>query len=175
MKLKTLLEAAPKMKIADVRRVIDSAGWALNDLSGHTREEFAARDVPAVLAPHEKALKALEIPDRYEHERSSRDSRLAGIEKTIARWKAAQPKGKDEPRGGNVTALPPRDGKVHDVPTRHVVSAQTRHGGGNVFATHLTLADGQVLVVTDEHVLLYPNAEAADRGDPEDVLKEFDR
>lgn len=75
------------MKIADIRRTIDSCNWTRNDLSGHTRCEFLAADVPGRLLPKIEALRALAIAPRFAHEIESRDSAIEYALKMVQRWR----------------------------------------------------------------------------------------
>ena len=78
------------MKIAQIRRTIDSCNWNRIDLSGATRDEFKAMDVPARLNRHIAAVRELAIPARFKHEIESQAWAIQCAEKTISRWMDAQ-------------------------------------------------------------------------------------
>lgn len=78
------------MRIDAIRLVIDAAQWANLDLQGHTREEFARRNVPAVMTPHIEALDALEIAPRFVYDVDRRANVRANCERQIARWNELQ-------------------------------------------------------------------------------------
>jgi hypothetical protein len=78
------------MKIAQIRRTIDACNWNRIDLSGATRDEFKAMDVPARLNRHIAAVRELAIPARFKHEIESQAWAIQCAEKTISRWMDAQ-------------------------------------------------------------------------------------
>ena len=79
-----------KMKIAQIRRTIDTCNWVRNDIAGGTREEFKRCDVPARLNRHIAAVRELAIPARFKHEIESQAWAIQCAEKTISRWMDAQ-------------------------------------------------------------------------------------
>ncbi len=78
------------MKIAEIRNVIDSAGWTRADLTGGTSEEFRKQQVGPSLRAHVAKLQALEIPERFARDIANRDREIVHAEKVIARWEAVQ-------------------------------------------------------------------------------------
>lgn len=74
------------MTIAAIRNVIEFAQYVNLDLQGHTREEFARRDVSAVVTPHIEALQALVIAPRFARDIERRDTVLANCKRRIERW-----------------------------------------------------------------------------------------
>jgi hypothetical protein len=74
------------MRIDAIRLVIDAAQWSNLDLQGHTREEFARRNVPAVMGEQIAALDALEIAPRFARDVERRETVRANCERRIERW-----------------------------------------------------------------------------------------
>lgn len=84
----TILKKATKK---ESREAIDSSRWAINDLFGHTKEEFKRRDVPQVLNQHIEHLEGLQTrgvhPDHQELIAGNIDS----MRRMIERWEGVQP------------------------------------------------------------------------------------
>jgi hypothetical protein len=78
------------MKIGEIREVINRAGYMRNDLSGHTRDEFLHRDVPAWLEPQIEALRALEIAPRFRIDEERRQYEIERLRAVIDRWRGLQ-------------------------------------------------------------------------------------
>ena len=78
------------MTIAQIRSTIDFCNWSRKDLSGSTRAEFKACDVPARLNRHIEAVKALVIPPRFTRDIENKAWAIECAEKTIAEWVAVQ-------------------------------------------------------------------------------------
>lgn len=78
------------MKIAQIRRTIESCNWSRNDLSGATASEFKAMNVPARLTPHIEAVQALVIAPRFARDIEAQAWAVECAQKAIARWQAAQ-------------------------------------------------------------------------------------
>lgn len=74
------------MKIADIRRVIESARWSRNDLSGATQGEFRNMDVSARMTRHIVAMHALIIPPRFVLDIADRDDEVTRCRAVIQRW-----------------------------------------------------------------------------------------
>ena len=79
-----------KMKIGQIREVINHADYMRLDLSGHTRDEFLRRDVPAWLEPQIEAMRALEIAPRYRVDEERRQYEIERCLAVIDRWKAVR-------------------------------------------------------------------------------------
>lgn len=79
------------MTISAIREVIQYAQWENLDLQGHTREEFARRNVPAVMKTHLEALDALVIAPRFARDVERRAQVRANCERRITAWLAMQP------------------------------------------------------------------------------------
>ena len=78
------------MTIAQIRSTIDFCNWSRNDLSGSTRAEFKACDVPNRLNRHIEAVKALVIPKRFASDIENKELAITRAEKTIAEWTSVQ-------------------------------------------------------------------------------------
>ena len=78
-----------KVKVGDIKALIDGLNWTRNDLSGHTAEEFRRADVPARFREGLDKLKEIMdvVPERYK-ERAA--SAVEHAEKTISRWREKQ-------------------------------------------------------------------------------------
>lgn len=76
------------MKIAEIRRTIESCNWSRNDLSGSTMAEFKAQNVPARLNPHITAVRSLVIAPRYKNEIEAQAWAIKYADRVIARWAA---------------------------------------------------------------------------------------
>jgi hypothetical protein len=74
------------MKIAEIRRIINSANWSRLDLHGATRDEFIKMDVGQRLYRHVVALRALEIAPRFADDIRARDSAAEACLAMIGRW-----------------------------------------------------------------------------------------
>lgn len=78
------------MKIAEIRRTIESLNWNRNDLGGATRDEFRKMDVKTRLEKHIANVQALVIPPRFTADIADAAWSIEAARKTIARWEAAQ-------------------------------------------------------------------------------------
>lgn len=78
------------MKIADIRRTIESCNWSRNDLGGATREEFRRMDVATRMQRHVDDCRALVIPARFVADEQDRAEAIERAEATVVRWRAAQ-------------------------------------------------------------------------------------
>lgn len=78
------------MKIADIRRVIESCNWSRHDLGGATREEFKKMDVRTRLTKHIEAVSALVIPPRFADDAQDAAEAIQRARDTIARWEQLQ-------------------------------------------------------------------------------------
>lgn len=78
------------MKIAEIRRVIDSCNWNRLDLGGATREEFKREDVKTRLEKHIAAVQALVIPARFVDDIADAAEAIEFARRVIARWEAMQ-------------------------------------------------------------------------------------
>lgn len=76
------------MKIGEIRRIIDRAGYTRNDYSGHTREEFLRANVPERLVPLIEELKALVIAPRFKMDEERRLNEIERLYVVLDRWKA---------------------------------------------------------------------------------------
>ena len=78
------------MKIAQIRRTIDTCNWNRTDLTGATASEFKTMNVPARLTPHIEAVQALVIAPRFARDIKAQAWAVECAQKTITRWQAAQ-------------------------------------------------------------------------------------
>ena len=87
------------MKIGEFRAAVDSLNWNRRDLSGATRQEFMAMDVPARLERHVVIVTGLlplvhaRFADDLAHARSAIESARA----TVARWEGYRAEAKPAP------------------------------------------------------------------------------
>lgn len=80
------------MKIGEFRKLVDMLNWSRNDLSGSTRQEFAACNVPERLNQHIERVQAAmqEIAPRFADDLGRATRAIEYAQKTIERWQAAQ-------------------------------------------------------------------------------------
>jgi hypothetical protein len=78
------------MKIADIRRVIESLNWNRHDLGGATRDEFRRMDVRTRLTKHIEAVSALVIPPRFADDAQDAAEAIQRARDVIARWEQMQ-------------------------------------------------------------------------------------
>lgn len=76
--------------IAQIRNTIEACNWVRKDVTGGTQAEFKRCDVPAHMAPHIAAVRALVIPARFQREIEGQAWAVECAEKTISRWIDAQ-------------------------------------------------------------------------------------
>lgn len=74
------------MLIQKIRDTIYSCNWTRNDLGGATRAEFLAMNVPEILTPKIRAVRALEIPARFTRDIEDKSWAISCAEKLIDRW-----------------------------------------------------------------------------------------
>lgn len=79
-----------KLKIAQIRDVIQSAAYSRNWLTGGTSEEFRKQQVGPSLTETIAELKALDIAPRFAEDIDWRATEIKRCEAVIARWTAAQ-------------------------------------------------------------------------------------
>jgi hypothetical protein len=84
------------MKIAEIRRIIDSARWLRNDLTGGTATEFARMNVGPQLEEKRSLLATLEIPTRFADDIKRRDEEMQRLVATIEKWTARRKAHLDE-------------------------------------------------------------------------------
>lgn len=78
------------MKIAEIRRVIETLNWNRHDLGGATREEFRRMDVRARLTKYIAEVQALVIPPRFADDIQDAAEAIQRARDTIARWEQMQ-------------------------------------------------------------------------------------
>lgn len=74
------------MKISKIREIIEGAQWTSLDLQGHTRQEFARRDVPSIIGSEIAALDALVIAPRFARDIERRSDVRANCQRRLYDW-----------------------------------------------------------------------------------------
>lgn len=77
---------AKPLKIAEIRKEIDGAIWAIDWYTGGTADEFVKQDVGPALTKRIERLEALCIAPRFAHEIQARTTVIERLQRTIARW-----------------------------------------------------------------------------------------
>jgi hypothetical protein len=78
------------MKIAEIRRVIESLNWNRHDLGGATRAEFKRMNVAERLGRHIANVQALVIPPRFADDIADAADAIERARTVITRWHAMQ-------------------------------------------------------------------------------------